>query len=53
VSFSELKSLKVNGWLEVDCELEEFWKIKKACEVELIREGNQWKEPGPKKEKVA
>ena len=52
VTFSELKSLIVNGWLEVDCELEEFWEIKKACEIDLIREGNQWKEPVLKKENV-
>jgi hypothetical protein len=45
VAFSELKSLKVNGWLEVDCELEEFWKIKKACSVEKIRKANRWIEP--------
>ena len=29
-SFSELKSLNVNGWLEVDSEKEEFWDVKKA-----------------------
>jgi hypothetical protein len=44
-AFSELKSLKINGWVEVDCELEAIWKITKACEVELIRKGNRWKEP--------
>jgi hypothetical protein len=36
VSFSELKAVKLK-WLEVDCELEEFWKIKKASEIEKIR----------------
>jgi hypothetical protein len=24
-------------WLEVDCELEEFWKVRKASEIEKIR----------------
>jgi len=36
VSFSELKALKLK-WLEVDCELEEFWKVKKASEIGKIR----------------
>ena len=35
VSFSELKSIKT-GWLEIDCELEEFWKIRRAAEVDKI-----------------
>ena len=37
ISFSELKEIKLNGWLEVDCELEEFWKVKKASEIKKIR----------------
>jgi hypothetical protein len=37
VSFSELKSIKLNGWLEVDCETEESWQIRSAGEIELIR----------------
>lgn len=37
ISFSELKELKINGWLEVDCELEDFWKVRKALEIEKIR----------------
>jgi hypothetical protein len=37
VSLSELKEIKVNGWLEVDCELEDFWKVRKASEIEKIR----------------
>jgi hypothetical protein len=43
ISFSELKSIKLNGWLEVDCELEEYWKVRTAKEVELIRKANGWK----------
>ena len=36
-SFNELKSIKVNNWLEIDCELEEIWKVCKACEIDTIR----------------
>lgn len=36
ISFSELKAIKMEGWLEVDCEVEEFWKIRKASEIEKI-----------------
>ena len=45
ISFSELKSLKVYGWIEVDCEFDEFWKIRKACEIERIREAGNWRTP--------
>ena len=37
ISFSELKEIKMAAWLEVDCELEEFWKVRKASEIEKIR----------------
>ena len=37
ISFRELKEIKINGWLEVDCELEEYWKVRKASEIERIR----------------
>ena len=36
ISFSELKSIKV-GFAEIDCELEEFWQVKPAREVPLIK----------------
>ena len=42
VSFSELKSIKLQGWIEVDCELEEYWKVRKASEIEIIRIANGW-----------
>jgi len=42
ISLSELKSIKVNGWLEIDCELEEFWEVRKACEIEIIRKAHRW-----------
>ena len=37
ISFSELREIKLNGWLEIDCELEEFWKVKKASEIKNIK----------------
>jgi len=37
ISFSELKEVKIDGWLEIDCELEEHWKVRKASEIEKIR----------------
>ena len=42
ISFSELKSITVNGWIEVDCELEEIWKVKKASRIEKIRTAQGW-----------
>ena len=42
ISFSELKSIKVGGWLEIDCELEEFWQVRKASEIEKIRKAHGW-----------
>lgn len=35
-SFDELKDIKLDGWLEVDCETEDVWKIRKAGEIEMI-----------------
>ena len=43
ISFSELKSIRVDGLLEIDCELVEFWKIRKASEIEKIRKAHEWK----------
>ena len=45
ISFSELKSLKVHGWIEVDCELDEYWKVRKACQIEKIRKAGNWRKP--------
>ena len=41
-SFSELKETKLNGWLEIDCELEEVWQIKRAVEIDKIRIAHGW-----------
>ncbi len=35
-SFDELKSISVNGF-EIDCEKEEYWRIRRAAEIEKIR----------------
>jgi hypothetical protein len=35
ISFQELRDIKVR-WLEIDCELEEHWTVKKASEIERI-----------------
>jgi len=37
ISFGELKKIKIDGWLEVDCELEDFWKVRMASEIAKIR----------------
>jgi len=42
IPFSELKEIRINGWLEIDCETEDFWKIRPASEIELIRRANGW-----------
>jgi hypothetical protein len=42
ISFAELKSIKLNGWLEVDCELQEHWKVKRAIEIDRIRLAQRW-----------
>ena len=42
ISFCELKEIKINGLFEVDCEFEEFWQVKKALEVEIIRKAHGW-----------
>jgi len=42
VSFSELKSIKVQGWMEIDCEVEEYFPVQKASEIDKICIGNGW-----------
>ena len=42
ISFAELKSIKLKGWLEVDCETEEAWEVRKASEIEKIRKAQGW-----------
>lgn len=52
VSFQELKSIKVKDWLEVDCETEEAWRVRRAVEVDKIRIAQGWKEGGGEYEKL-
>lgn len=40
VSLSDLKSIKINGYLEIDCDL--YWDPKPAREVELICKSQGW-----------
>jgi hypothetical protein len=37
IPFQELKEIKIAEGLEIDCELEEHWKVRKASEIERIR----------------
>jgi len=46
VSFEELKAIKVKGWLEVDCETEEAWRVRRAVELEKIRMAQGWEKGG-------
>jgi len=41
-SLAELKSIKVAGFMEIDCELEEHWRIRPAIEVDKIRKAHGW-----------
>ena len=50
VSFTELKAVKINEFVEVDCEGESVWRVCKASEVEKIRIAHGWAESSPKKE---
>ena len=45
ISFSELRELSVCG-IEIDCELEEYFPLKKASVIDNICKGNGWKEMG-------
>lgn len=35
ISLEELRSAKINGWMEVDCD--RYWKIRKAAQVDKIQ----------------
>lgn len=41
ISFSELKEINING-IEIDCELEMFWKVKSAIEIDKISIAQSW-----------
>ena len=42
ISFSELKSIKARGCFEVDCELEKYWKVRRASQVDKIKIAQGW-----------
>jgi len=42
VSLSELREIKVSGWLEVDCESEDVWEVRRAIDVDKIRIAQGW-----------
>jgi hypothetical protein len=42
ISFSELKAINLMGWLEVDCETEEAWQVRRAIEVDKIMIAQGW-----------
>jgi hypothetical protein len=42
ISYGELKDIKINGLFEVDCELEEIWRVKKTSEIEIINKAHGW-----------
>jgi hypothetical protein len=43
INFSELRDLSVCG-IEIDCELEEYFPVKKASAIDKICMGNGWNE---------
>ena len=42
VSFRELKEITIDSWLEVDCETEDVWTVKKASEIDTIKIAQGW-----------
>jgi hypothetical protein len=53
VRFSELKEIKVDGWLEVDCELEDIWQVKRAVEIDKIRIASGWPEENTNEQNIS
>jgi len=42
-SLSELKEIRTRHGFEIDCELEEYWKVRPAKDVGLIAKAQDWK----------
>ena len=43
VSFEEMKQIKIKPLgIEIDCERGDGWTIRKACEIENIKEAQRW-----------
>jgi len=53
ISFGELKSIKIDGWLEIDCELEEFWQVRRAIEIDKIRIAHGWLKENNARENIS
>ena len=45
-SFSELKSISIKG-IEIDCENEGIWRVRRAAEIDKIRTANGWPRETP------
>ena len=41
-SLTELKEIRLSGWMEIDCELEEHWEVRPAFQVEKICQAQGW-----------
>lgn len=41
ISFGELKEISING-IEIDCEFEEYFPVRKASEIDRICRANNW-----------
>jgi len=46
ISFSELKAISING-IEIDCEVEEAWRVRRAAEIDKIRIARGWPRETP------
>jgi hypothetical protein len=44
-SLSEMRSVKISGFLEIDCELEEYWQVRPASQVDKICLAQGWLMP--------
>ncbi len=42
ISFRELRAIKIQGFLEIDCEHEEYFPVQKTSAIENICKGNAW-----------
>lgn len=42
ISFNDLKSIRLKSGVEIDCEIELFWRIRPAREIDLISKAQGW-----------
>jgi len=45
ISFKEMREISING-IEIDCELEDYFPVRKASEIDKLCKGNDWHFPG-------